>query len=414
MLIDLDSNKSATLWKHPWIEEFVNKAWANGPPPETQFEHDIFQSKWKQRAHKIVRCYQSCVSRPRHPPMILLTNWHGRLLWASHVFYNLCFCVLLTVFVYSPTLLVRFPHPLEVALISIFFIPSLFPPYTATFVGYLTIDILFLISFIFRGLVFRSLPWLSTDVVTILLNARTLVSFLPLIQIFNVVVLTFSFPRLGIISQLIYPLLPIAMALFTGFFVTLHFLADTHNTARHTFDILLRTVLLDSHPGNVTQFHPVAARIVYYLFAFSSIYFFWGVGIAGIGMKIVKETDWNAERVRMKAIRLLKYLPNHKIVRKKKVLGRGKVLSSMPFNVLEVIGIVFRVNWLSMFGFYLGMAPIVVGWSLGVVCVDVGLHICAWMVKIERMVMDEVYDEIEDGEDMDSEDGLDDSTRLLS
>lgn len=321
----------------------------------------------------------------------------------------------MTVFVYSPTLLVQYPHPLELTLIILFFIPSLFPPYTPAFLGYLTINILFLVSFIFRGLAFKRWPYISIDVVTFLLNARTIISFLPLIQILNVILLRFSFPRLTIFYHLFYPLLPIAIFAFIGFFLTSHFLADAHNSVRHTFDVLLRTVLLDSHPGNATQFHPVAGRIVYFLFAFSSLYLFWGVGVAGIGMKIVKETDWHAERVRRKAVDLLRYLPSRKaVVRRKRLLARGKVLSSMPFNVLEGIGVVFRMRRLSMYVFYLGMIPIVLGWSLGLVCGKVGLRIWGWMGKVGERILDEVYDETEDDADIDSQNDLTESTRLLS
>lgn len=342
----------------------------------------------------------------------------SRLLWASYVFYNIVYFVLLTVFtrclVDSPNLLIRCPRPLEIVLISIFYIPSLFPPYTVAFLGYLTIDILFLISFIFRYIVWREWPRLSLDTIALLLNARTLLSFLPLIQILNVVLLTFPLPPVKLVRRLFYPLLPIAITIFIGFFLVLHFLADTHNSVQHTFDVLLRTVLLDIHPGSSVQFHPVAGRIVYYLFAFSSLYLFWGVGIAGVGMRIVKDTDWHAERVRRKAIQLLRYLPVRKVVRKKRFLGRGKVVSLMPFNVIEGIGIIFRLHWLSSFAVYLGMGPIVIGWSLGVVCVKIGLRIWVLMGKFGRKIMDAVEDEGELEQDVNSEDDIDESTRLLS
>ena len=341
----------------------------------------------------------------------------SRLIWASHVFYNIVYFVLLTVFVHAPIysldLLARYPQPLETVLIIIFYIPSLFPPYTVAFPGYLTIDILFLISFIFRCIVWKEWPYLSIHTITLLLNARTLLSFLPLIQILNVVLLAFPLPPLKIVRRLFYPLLPIAITVFIGFFLSLHFLADTHNSVQHTFDVLLRAVLLNIHPGSSVQFHPVAGRIVYYVFAFSSLYLFWGVGIAGVGMKIVKDTDWHAERVRTKAIQLLRYLPVRKTVRKKRLLGRGKVISLMPFNVIEGIGVVFRLHWLSSFAVYLGMVPIIVGWSLGLVCVKIGFRIWTWMGKVGGKIMDEVEDEGELEQD-DSEDDMNESTRLLS
>jgi hypothetical protein len=341
----------------------------------------------------------------------------SRLIWASHVFYNIVYFVLLTVFVYCPIysldLLARYPEPLEIVLIIIFYIPSIFPPYTVAFIGYLTIDILFLVSFIFRVIVWKEWPYLSIHTITLLLNAGTLLSFLPLIQILNVALVTFPLPPLKLVRRLFYPLLPIAITVFIGFFLTLHFLADTHNSVQHTFDILLRAVLLNIHPGSSVQFHPVAGRIVYYLFAFSSLYLFWGVGIAGVGMKFVKETDWHAERVRTKAVQLLRYLPVRKNVRKKRLLGRGKVISLMPFNVIEGIGIIFRLHWLSSFAVYLGMVPLVVGWSLALVCVKIGSLIWAWMGKVGGKIMDEVEDEGELDRDVGSEDDMNESTRLL-
>jgi hypothetical protein len=339
-----------------------------------------------------------------------------RLIWLSHILYNVVYFVLLTAFVYSPTLLVEFPHPLEIALAVLFFIPSLFPPYGTTFLGYLTIDILFLISFIFRGIAFRNWPYISIDVINHLLNARTLVSFLPLIQIVNLVLLIFPIPRLDILGRLIYPTFPIAITLFTGFFLTLHFLTDTHNSIQYTLDILLRTILLDIHPGKTTQFHPIAARIAFFLFAFSSLYLFWGVGIAGIGLRVARETDWHVERVRRKAVQLLRYLPNRNPIplKRKRLLGRGKVISSMPFNVFEGIGIAVRMTWLSRFFLYLGMLLIVLGWGLGFVCVKVGLLVWMWIRRIGEKIVDEVDDDVGTETEVDSEDDLDESTRLLS
>lgn len=131
-------------------------------------------------------------------------------------------------------------------------------------------------------------------------------------------------------------------------------------------------------------------------------------------MKIVKDTDWHAERVRRKAIQLLRYLPERKTVRKKRLLGRGKVVSSMPFNIIEGIGIIFRLHWLSLFAIYLGMVPIAVGWSLGLVCIKIGLRIWALMGRVGGKIMDEVEDEGEPEEDVNSEDDMNESTRLLS
>ena len=343
--------------------------------------------------------------------MCLLTP---RLLWASHLFYNVAFYVLLTLFVYSPFLLFQFPHPLELALATIFLIPSLFPPYTPAFLGYLTIDIIFLISFIFRAIAFKNWPYISIDVITLLLNARTLISFLPLIQISNVILLTFPLPRLLLLKRLFYPLLPIAVIMFTGFFLSLHSFSDEHSYFRHTFDVLLRTVLLDPHSGQTTQYHPVAARIVYYLFAFSSLYLFWGMGIAGVGMKVVMETDWPAERMRWKAVRLLRYLRDEKPVRKTRLLGRGKVLSTMPFNVFECIGVKFRLRWLRDLAVYLEMVPILTGWSLGIGCYNCGYFLWIWIRKVGDKILDEVEDDVAVETDVDSEGEVTETSRLLS
>jgi hypothetical protein len=71
----------------------------------------------------------------------------------------------------------------------------------------------------------------------------------------------------------------------------MHLLAYTHNSVQNMFDILLRAMLLDVRSGHAVQFHPVTARIALYLFVFSSLYLFWGVRIAGIGVRIVGETE---------------------------------------------------------------------------------------------------------------------------
>ena len=324
------------------------------------------------------------------------------------------FYVLFAVFIYSSTLLVEFPHPLEIALAAVFLIPSLFPPYTPAFLGYLTIDIIFLISFIFRAIAFKNWPYISIDIVTLLLNARTLISFLPLIQIVNVVLLTFPLPRLLLLKRLFYPVLPVAVVMFTGFFLSLHFLSDDHSSVRHTFDVLLRTILLDPHSGQTTQYHPAVARIVYYLFALSSLYLFWGVGIAGVGIKVVQETDWAGERMRWKAVRLLRYLRDEKPVRKKRLLGRGKVLSAMPFNILECIGVIFRLRWLRDLVVYLGMVPILIGWSLGIGCYNCGYFLWIWIGKLGDKILDEVEEEVAVETDADSEGEVTETSRLLS
>ena len=201
--------------------------------------------------------------------------------------------------------------------------------------------------------------------------------------------------------------------MFTGFFLTLHFLSDEHSSVQHTVDVLLRTVLLDPHSKQTTQYHPVAARIVYYLFAFASLYLFWGVGLAGVGMKVVRETDWHAERVRWKATRLLRYLKNEKGVRKKRLLGRGKVLSAMPFNVLESIGVIFRLRWLRELGVYLGMFPVVITWSLGFGCFQCGYFLWIWIRRIGDKILDEAEDEVVVETDVDSEGDLNETSRLL-
>jgi len=319
--------------------------------------------------------------------------------------------VLLTVLIFSPDLLVKYPHPVELALFVAFIVPSLFPPYNVAFLGHVSIVVLFLISFIFRGIAFKQWPNVSIEVIQLLLNSRTLLSFLPLIQIFNLVLLTFRLPRLLVLRRLVDPTIPVAVTLFIGFFLSLQVLSDTHNTVQYTFDAMLRTVLLDMHPGGVTEFHPVAARIVYFLFAFFSLYLFWGVGIAGVGMRVVKETDWNAERVRWKAQRLLRYLPEKKNVVRRGMLGRQKVMSAIPFNVFEAIGIAFRMRWLSTIAFNVGMAPTVLAWTGARVLWKVSGLIARWFKRAGGFIFDDVEDS---GDIVEIEDQMNESSRLLS
>lgn len=335
------------------------------------------------------------------------------LLWISHILSNLAYFVVLTVLLYQKTLLVYFPHPFEIPTIILFIIPSLFPPYTALFLGYLTINIIFLVSFIFRAIAFSAWPYPTIEVVSLLLNSRTLLSFLAPIQVVNTTLLIFRFPRLYILRRIVYPVLPILVMGFLVSFLTLFFLTDTHIPARNVFDILLKTILLDVSPERITQFHPVAARIVYYLFSFMILYGFWGVGIAGIGMRIVHETDWDVERVRWKALRLLRYTSVEKKVEKKKLLGRGKVLSTMPFNVFECIGVLLRskrLRWIAVYG---SMALVVLVWSLGLGCIYLGRKAWGWSVKFGVKLMDEVEDDSMT-EDADSEEDGIETARLLS
>lgn len=313
--------------------------------------------------------------------------------------------MLLTIFIYSDSVLVEYPHPFEIALACLFFIPTLLPPYHPTVIGHLTIDILFLISFIFRGIAHSQWPFPSMDAINLLLNGRTLLSFLPLIQMLNVVLIAFPLPRLGLIFRLLYPLFPMAVLIFIGFFLSFHFLSDTHYPVQHTFDVLLRTILLDIHAGAATQFHPVAARIVYYLFGFMALYLFWGVGIAGVGMKLIVETDWQAERVRGKAIRLLRHAPVTISVQRKRLLGKGKVLSSAPFNVFEGSGILFRLRWLRNAAMYLFALPVVLGWSLALGVIYLFQYLYIGLRMVGAKIMDEEEDEVDDsdGEAMRSE-----------
>lgn len=137
------------------------------------------------------------------------------------------------------------------------------------------------------------------------------------------------------------------------------------------------------------------------------------MGIAGIGMRIVHETDWDVERVRWKALRLLRYTSVEKKVEKKKLLGRGKVLSTMPFNVFECIGVLLRskrLRWIAVYG---SMALVVLVWSLGLGCIYLGRKAWGWSVKFGVKLMDEVEDDSMT-EDADSEEDGIETARLLS
>jgi len=153
---------------------------------------------------------------------------------------------------------------------------------------------------------------------------------------------------------------------------------------------------------------------VYYLFAFSSLYLFWGVGIAGVGMKVVQESDWHAERMRWKAVRLLRYLRDEKQVRRRRLLGRGKVLSAMPFNVLDGIGVILRLRWLCGLAVYLSMVPVLLGWSLGLGVYKCGCWIWICIKKVGDTILDEVEDEVAVETDVDSEGDVNETSRLLS
>ena len=133
-------------------------------------------------------------------------------------------------------------------------------------------------------------------------------------------------------------------------------------------------------------------------------------------MKAIKETDWHVERVQQKAVWLLRYLPRRDgVVKRKRLLGRGKVMSSMPFNILEGIGIVFRLRLFSAFILRLQMLPIVVGWSLGYLSVILGLYVWEWLLKMVGKLVDELEDDDLDIEtDIDSEEDVIESARLLS
>lgn len=404
LLIDSDIGEAGVIWKHPYIEEFIERAWRGEKFSVKQtYGHP---NRW----HRYWHSFTTLALQPRYSPPPL--HYNRSLLWISHILYNLLYFVLLTIFLYQKTLLIYFPHPFEIPIIILFIIPSLFPPYTPLFPGYLTIDIIFLVAFIFRGIAFSYWPYPTIEVVNLLLNSRTLLSFLPFIQIINSTLLIFRFPRLQLIFRIVWPVLPILILGFMGSFLTLYFLADTHIPARNVFDILLKTVLLDIHPGKIAQFHPVAGRITYYLFSFFILYGFWGVGIAGIGMRIVRETDWHVERVRCKAIRLLRYIQTEKRVKRKRLLGRGKVVSGMPFNVIEWVGVVLRLEQVRWFSVYASMVLVVLGWSLALGCIRLGKKIRDWLQRVGGKIVDE-FDEDSEG-DGENEDGVNETTRLLS
>ena len=404
LLIDSDVHKTSAIWKHPYMEEFLGRAWVGDKFYVKQNSgHPNRWQRYKQH-------FTYLALQPRYT--LAEGPFDSSLLWISHVLYNLVYFILLTVFLYRKTLLIYFPNPFEIPIIVLFIIPSLFPPYTPLFLGYLTINIIFLISFIFRAIAFSYWPYPTIEVVHLLLNSRTLLSFLPFIQILNTTLLVFRFPRLSLLFRIIYPVLPILITGFIGTFLTLFFLADTHIPARNVFDILLKTILLDISPGKITQFHPIAARIVYYLFAFMILYGFWGVGIAGVGLRVARETDWTVERVRWKAVRLLRYItPRAQKIKKKRVLGRGKVVSGMPFNVFEGVGVGIRVHWLRWGAVYGSMVLVVLGWSLGLW----GFYLLKWGGEWGRKAGGKIVDEVEESEDeVEVQDGMDETSRLLS
>jgi hypothetical protein len=65
LLVDLDIDKSATVWKHPRVEEFLDNAWENGPLKGGNVEYPPTQSKWQQLAHKSIHCFRRCLYQPR-------------------------------------------------------------------------------------------------------------------------------------------------------------------------------------------------------------------------------------------------------------------------------------------------------------------------------------------------------------
>ena len=141
-----------------------------------------------------------------------------------------------------------------------------------------------------------------------------------------------------------------------------------------------------------------------------SLHLFWGVGIAGVGMKLIVETDWHAERVRHKAVRLLRYAPVDRPVRRKRLLGRKKVLTVMPFNVIEGVAIIFRVRWLRSIVVCISMIPVVVTWSLGLGCFYLIGRFGIFVQDIGKRIADEEDDEAE----IDQGDASGERDRLLS
>jgi hypothetical protein len=65
----------------------------------------------------------------------------------------------------------------------------------------------------------------------------------------------------------------------------------------------------------------------------------------------------------------------------------------MPFNVYEGIGVVIRSDPLARFVFWVGMFPIVVGFSIGLVFYSVGCDIGEWAARVRDKVVDELDDD---------------------
>ena len=86
----------------------------------------------------------------------------------------------------------------------------------------------------------------------------------------------------------------------------------------------------------------------------------------------------------------------------------------MPFNVLECIVVIFRLWWLGDLVLYLGMVPILIGWSLGIGCYNCGYFLWIWIGKLWDKILDEVEEEVAVETDADSEGEVTETSRLLS
>ena len=73
-LIDLDTDKASTLWKHPSLEDFVETAWCNGLLNEKQYENPS-PNKWKGGAYRAGQFLRSCAFQPRLNLAHELFNW---------------------------------------------------------------------------------------------------------------------------------------------------------------------------------------------------------------------------------------------------------------------------------------------------------------------------------------------------